>query len=822
VKPAAAQASSIPWRFTSSQDIDVTFNMMLDNVVRPTWNISQVMSPIKRTDSRKFTSPTYKPNNIHPMKYSRLIFISILVFSVNLAHAVGINVDWRYTGDEARERQRAEERVNLARASVVPLCTYSEKISNDPWDLQREIFNVEGRKRGRAATEALISRGDSCALYRKGRSMYLVTGDWGYPDDQTRERQKTEGMVILEEAAKRGVAPAKLLVANHILASLTSNDPASAAAAARAFELVDSAAATGHVESRLRLAEMHDAAIGTPLRRDIAFQIRTTLTNEGNQEAAALVSIPPIELETLKRAADSGDARSLHELSQLYRTGRGVIADVHQADLLLKKASDRGYPQAQYEQAMKMPQPSGSAFGQESYDRVKATISLMRSAASKGHPEAKQWLASPDLQLSLKWEKFIAGDPEIVFNHVEYWWEFQGYRNPPELVGWLRQSAEKGYAPAQSFLSSALTLGDKMPASPSEAAMWAKRAAEQGFGPAQYSYGVMLNDGRGVNVNYDESLRWLRMADNNGVAEAADAIRVVQGNRETARANREPTWLESLGQFARDMTAHIEEQERARKQAEEAQRRAQTISPELYRKIMKEREQAAKDWLKREDAREQRRLERVAREREQSDRNERDRLARERGESESDQAAKDARTQIAEAEERRAEELRQADERQQRLREEQAQREKEAREKAEREEAERIELARKEQLEREERARKEREEKEARERAKREDRESALRDLVSNTRLAARTCSANDVRIVGLLSQSLKEKAGGCVNVSYLAQCPGSAGSIRGTMRGFVGVATDCYMGDAVPLAGTATCSAERMSVAVTAVTPCR
>ena len=354
--------------------------------------------------------------------------------------------------------------------------------------------------------------------------------------------------------------------------------------------------------------------------------------------------------------------------------------------------------------------------------------------------------------------------------------------------------------------------------------MWAKRAAEQGFGAAQYSYGVMLNDGRGVDIDYDESLRWLRMADSNGVAEAADAIRVVQGNRETAIANREPTWLESLGQFARDMTAHIEEQERARKQAEEAQRQAlaRALSPELMRKFNEEREKAAKDWLKREDAREQRRLETAAREREQRDRNERDRLARERGESASDQAARDAKTQLAEAEERRAEELRQEEERQQRLREEKAQREQEAREKAEREEAERKELARKEQLEREERARKEKEEKEARERAKREERASALRGLASNTRLAARTCSANDVRIVGLLSQSLKEKAGGCVNVSYLAQCPGGSGSIRGTMPGFLGVATDCYMGDAVPLAGAATCSAESMTVAVTAVTPCR
>lgn len=757
------------------------------------------------------------------MKYSRLIFTTILVFSVNVAHAAGINVNWRYPGDEEKEKQRAEEREKLARASVVPFCIYPEK-AVDPWDIHREIFNVEGRKRGRDATEALISSGDACALYRKGRSMYLVTGYWGYPNDQARDGQKAEGMVILEEAAKRGVAPAKLLVANHILSSLTAGDPASAAAVARAFELVNSAAATGHIESRMRLAELHESAIGTPLRRDIAFQIRTALAKEGSQEAAQLVSVSPAELETLKRAADSGDARSLYELSQLYRTGRGVIADVNQADLLLKKASDRGYPQAQYEQAMNMPQPSGSTFGQESYDKVKATISLMRSAASKGHPEAKQWLASPDLKLALEWEKFIAGDPEIVFKHVEHWWDFRDYRNPAQLVAWLRQSAEKGYAPAQSFLSFALTQGDRMPASPTEAAMWAKRAAEQGFGRAQYDYGVMLNDGRGVNVNYDESLRWLRMADSNGVAEAADAIRIVQANKETAIANRKPGWFESLGYLARDITQAMKEEEERRKQAEEAQRQAmaRALSPELMRKFNEEREKAAKDWLKREEAKEQRRLETVAREREQRDRNERERLAKLRGENEQNQAVKDAKTQLAEAEERRAEELRKEEERQQRLREEKEQREKEAREKAEREEAERKELARKEQLEREERARKEKEEKEARERAKREERASALRDLAGNTRLAARTCSANDVRIVGLLSQSLKEKAGGCVNVSYLAQCPGGSGSIRGTMPGFLGVATDCYMGDAVPLAGTAMCSAESMSVSVTSVTSCR
>lgn len=162
-------------------------------------------------------------------------------------------------------------------------------------------------------------------------------------------------------------------------------------------------------------------------------------------------------------------------------------------------------------------------------------------------------------------------------------------------------------------------------------------------------------------------------------------------------------------------------------------------------------------------------------------------------------------------------------ERAQRLQEERAEQQRVQRELAEQARREREEQAQARQRERDERIRLDNQEREIKETAKRQEREAALRELRASARLAARTCPGNDIRIVGTLSQSLKSKLGGCVDISYLAQCSNEGGSsgIRGTLRGFVGAASDCYMGDAVPLPSTPACKAENLRITVTDLRTC-
>ena len=156
----------------------------------------------------------------------------------------------------------------------------------------------------------------------------------------------------------------------------------------------------------------------------------------------------------------------------------------------------------------------------------------------------------------------------------------------------------------------------------------------------------------------------------------------------------------------------------------------------------------------------------------------------------------------------------------------QGRREQEARAAQEKREREAREVA--EQLENKERLRAEalklkRIEQQQKEIAQQQQRSEALSELRSGTRLAARSCYG-ETRIVGTLPAKAKARAGGCVDISYIAQCPDQRGptGIRGTMRNFVGVSTDCFMGDAVALPSRAACTAEQLRVTVSEVNPCR
>jgi len=107
--------------------------------------------------------------------------------------------------------------------------------------------------------------------------------------------------------------------------------------------------------------------------------------------------------------------------------------------------------------------------------------------------------------------------------------------------------------------------------------------------------------------------------------------------------------------------------------------------------------------------------------------------------------------------------------------------------------------------------------------SQRQQRSEALSELRSGTRLAARSCYG-ETRIVGTLPAKAKARAGGCIDISYIAQCPDQRGptGIRGTLRNFVGAASDCFMGDAVALPSRAACTADNLRVTVVEVNACR
>lgn len=72
--------------------------------------------------------------------------------------------------------------------------------------------------------------------------------------------------------------------------------------------------------------------------------------------------------------------------------------------------------------------------------------------------------------------------------------------------------AERGSAPAQSYLGLLFETGRGVPQNYTEAAMWYRRAAEQGDSRAQYSLGLLYDRGFGVPRDIVEASKWLNLS----------------------------------------------------------------------------------------------------------------------------------------------------------------------------------------------------------------------------------------------------------------------------------------------------------------------
>jgi TPR repeat protein len=83
--------------------------------------------------------------------------------------------------------------------------------------------------------------------------------------------------------------------------------------------------------------------------------------------------------------------------------------------------------------------------------------------------------------------------------------------------------AERGNAPAQTYLAYMFETGRGVPQNYTEAAMWYRRAAEQGDSLAQYSLGLLYDRGQGVPQDIVEASKWLNLSTAAAPRQARDA-----------------------------------------------------------------------------------------------------------------------------------------------------------------------------------------------------------------------------------------------------------------------------------------------------------
>lgn len=97
-----------------------------------------------------------------------------------------------------------------------------------------------------------------------------------------------------------------------------------------------------------------------------------------------------------------------------------------------------------------------------------------------------------------------------------------------------------------------------------------------------------------------------------------------------------------------------------------------------------------------------------------------------------------------------------------------------------------------------------------------------LQAVMRGTTLAARKCPDGEGKyyVVGKRSKVSPEVVP-CVDVHFRVQCAGSNAYIDGVAPTFIGVATDCFMGDTARIDPTPGCPVDQVKVSVVKVTSC-
>jgi uncharacterized protein len=104
----------------------------------------------------------------------------------------------------------------------------------------------------------------------------------------------------------------------------------------------------------------------------------------------------------------------------------------------------------------------------------------------------------------------LARQPDSARLEYQYALALYRGRRTAEAVDFLRQAADKGYAPAESDLAYAIVTGDAGEKDYAEAVRLSRLAAAQGYAVAMGDLGWDYMHGLGVPIDYDQALVWLR------------------------------------------------------------------------------------------------------------------------------------------------------------------------------------------------------------------------------------------------------------------------------------------------------------------------
>jgi TPR repeat protein len=231
------------------------------------------------------------------------------------------------------------------------------------------------------------------------------------------------------------------------------------------------------------------------------------------------------------KSAEQGNAEAEESLAECYQTGNGVGKDPVEAAKWYRIAAEQGEITAQYnlglsyDRGVGVEKDSGEAFKwfQKAADRGDAGSELELFFAyssgdgiSENPKKALMWLFKAVNQGNATAEASL-GD--------EYKYGVGGLgQDNKQAFKWFMKAADQGNAMGEEGVAGCYEFGVGTLQDTVEACQWYQRSAMQGYFPAQCGLGLMYLRGKGVLKNEVQGMAWLYLAAANGNAYVADTL----------------------------------------------------------------------------------------------------------------------------------------------------------------------------------------------------------------------------------------------------------------------------------------------------------
>ena len=305
------------------------------------------------------------------------------------------------------------------------------------------------------------------------------------------------------------------------------------------------AADQGHLQAIELLAAIHDGHGGADPVPEVAAELFEQAAEKGSVDALyhrARIALAnemvadgmPI-IAMLEEAANRGSGAACLQLGSLYAQGELIVQDYAAAAHWYREASDRGLPEGLINLAFLQ------LHGHDPEPEEPAGLALLKDLANDGNQRA-MWalsniyregaLVEPDWWESIHWLKAAAkaGNGAAACMLVDLL-DAPTDRAPsgaPEIIEWLRHTAELGDAQSQSVLGRMLYQGRHVKQDFNEAFRLIHKAAEAGVPFAQAWMGDVLASGEGVMKDMNLAQAWYSRAAANGHQGAVAVLRHIE------------------------------------------------------------------------------------------------------------------------------------------------------------------------------------------------------------------------------------------------------------------------------------------------------